>query len=247
MRQLQFFTQAEVAKMRDRTASRNHSPAGDEFRRVHERHRAWGLAQRHRERLRRSSTTAAVPPPTSARDHHRQAGVPPAAVKTATSRPRPTAPPSAPAASRPAGPATPRLSAPIRARTSAEHATPKPSRSAATPAWTPAEQATPKSAQSRSYTGADVRQPSTFTPSKYAPKPDPQQRHRQVAHPRQGRAAPPRRHRTPTAHHTAPRRHRTPTAHHTAPRRHRTPTAHRTAPRRHRTPTAHRTASPSAA
>jgi hypothetical protein len=38
--------------MRDRTASRNYSPAGAEFRRTHERHRAWGLTQRHAERLR---------------------------------------------------------------------------------------------------------------------------------------------------------------------------------------------------
>ncbi|REG00309.1 hypothetical protein DFJ67_6360 [Asanoa ferruginea] len=39
--------------MRDRTASRNYSPAGEEFRRKHQRHRAWGLTRRHAERLRR--------------------------------------------------------------------------------------------------------------------------------------------------------------------------------------------------
>ena len=33
--------------MRDRTRSRNYSAEGDEFRRVHERHRRWGLARRH--------------------------------------------------------------------------------------------------------------------------------------------------------------------------------------------------------
>jgi hypothetical protein len=54
VRQLQLFTTAELATMRDRTASRNFSPAKDEFRRTHRRHRAWGLGQRHAERLRRS-------------------------------------------------------------------------------------------------------------------------------------------------------------------------------------------------
>jgi hypothetical protein len=39
--------------MRDRTAARNYSPAGEEFRREHQRHRDWGLTQRHAERLRR--------------------------------------------------------------------------------------------------------------------------------------------------------------------------------------------------
>src|ERR1700710_2125997 len=54
MRQLQFFTTKELAVMRDRTAARNYSPAGEEFRREHQRHRAWGLTQRHAERLRRA-------------------------------------------------------------------------------------------------------------------------------------------------------------------------------------------------
>jgi hypothetical protein len=51
MRQLQMFTTAELAKMRDRSASRRHSPQANEFRREHARHRAWGLAQRHARRL----------------------------------------------------------------------------------------------------------------------------------------------------------------------------------------------------
>ena len=51
-RQLQLFTVAEVAAMRDRTLRRNYSPEGEEFRRTHQRHRSWGLAQRHAERLR---------------------------------------------------------------------------------------------------------------------------------------------------------------------------------------------------
>jgi hypothetical protein len=53
MRQLQLFTNTELAGMRDRTASRNYSPERDEFRRDHERHRAWGKARQHAERLRR--------------------------------------------------------------------------------------------------------------------------------------------------------------------------------------------------
>ena len=60
MRQLQLFTPAELAGMRDRTASRSYSPAADEFRRIHERHRRWGLARRHAERLRRAEKTRPV-------------------------------------------------------------------------------------------------------------------------------------------------------------------------------------------
>lgn len=54
MRQLQLFTPTELAAMRVRAASRNHSPTAETFRRTHQRHRAWGLTQRHAERLRRS-------------------------------------------------------------------------------------------------------------------------------------------------------------------------------------------------
>ena len=53
MRQLQLFTRAALAEMRDRTAARNYSPAREEFRREHAHHRTWGLTQRHGERLRR--------------------------------------------------------------------------------------------------------------------------------------------------------------------------------------------------
>lgn len=44
--------------MRDRSARRNHSPAAEQFRREHDRHRAWGLRRRHAERLRRIRTRA---------------------------------------------------------------------------------------------------------------------------------------------------------------------------------------------
>jgi hypothetical protein len=56
--QLQLFTRAELTAMRDRTKSRSYSPEADEFRRVHERHRAWGLQQRHARKLRRLQGTA---------------------------------------------------------------------------------------------------------------------------------------------------------------------------------------------
>jgi hypothetical protein len=80
MRQLQFFTTKELAVMRDRTAARNYSPAGEEFRREHQRHRAWGLTQRHAERLRRADRDRRTPSadgnspepvsPTSTPSHH---------------------------------------------------------------------------------------------------------------------------------------------------------------------------------
>src|SRR4051812_14657914 len=54
MRQLQFFTNVELAAMRDRTKARNYSPEADEFRREHARHRNWGLARRHARKLCRS-------------------------------------------------------------------------------------------------------------------------------------------------------------------------------------------------
>ena len=50
-RQLELFTRSELASMRDRTSCRNYSPERDQFRRDHERHRAWGLTQRHGRRL----------------------------------------------------------------------------------------------------------------------------------------------------------------------------------------------------
>ena len=57
--------------MRDRKASRNYSPERDEFRRVHERQRAWGLdrryaAKRRRLEATRSAPVGAVEPPTPA-------------------------------------------------------------------------------------------------------------------------------------------------------------------------------------
>jgi len=117
MRQLQLFTPAALAKMRDRTASRNYSPAREEFRREHARHRAWGLVQRHGERLARQrgqscahdpahggeQVAAGVTPPAQSsqptqpergtRDHHTQSPRPPIPAGSSPARvpPRPAA------------------------------------------------------------------------------------------------------------------------------------------------------------
>jgi hypothetical protein len=61
MRQMQFFSSAELAAMRDRTASRRYSAERETFRREHERHRAWGLARRHADRLRRAHSRPGQP------------------------------------------------------------------------------------------------------------------------------------------------------------------------------------------
>lgn len=89
MRQLQLFTSAEVTAMRDRTASRRHSPRGEEFRREHERHRAWGLTQRHGRRAAR--LRCGVPVPTH---RHRRPPTPcgVTAVRPAATRPAPSGP-----------------------------------------------------------------------------------------------------------------------------------------------------------
>ena len=73
MRQLSLFTTGQLAVMRDRTAARNYSAERDAFRREHERHRSWGLTQRHAERLRRcrasrSAAADACPPRDAASD-----------------------------------------------------------------------------------------------------------------------------------------------------------------------------------
>ena len=71
MRQLQLFTTAELARMRDRTRSRNYSPERDEFRRAHERRRAWGLARRHAEKLRRLRDRSGDPRPAATSEQDR--------------------------------------------------------------------------------------------------------------------------------------------------------------------------------
>jgi hypothetical protein len=74
MRQLQLFTTAELGRMRDRTASRNHSPERDEFRRLHAHHRAWGLVQRHGRRLRHLRNSSCAPRPARTPENGRQDG-----------------------------------------------------------------------------------------------------------------------------------------------------------------------------
>jgi hypothetical protein len=52
MRQLQLFTTAQLATMRDTTKRRNYSDEAEKFRREHQRHRVWGMTQRHARKLR---------------------------------------------------------------------------------------------------------------------------------------------------------------------------------------------------
>ena len=61
MPQLELFTRAQLAGMRDRTRRRNYSAEAEEFRRDHQRHREWGLQQRQARKLSRlyGSTAAA--------------------------------------------------------------------------------------------------------------------------------------------------------------------------------------------
>ena len=75
MGQMSLFSKAETARMRDRTAARNYSPERHAFRREHERHRAWGLQQRHAAKLRHAQRDRATPPttPTTRTDQTRPA------------------------------------------------------------------------------------------------------------------------------------------------------------------------------
>jgi hypothetical protein len=119
MGQASLFDRAEIAGMRDRTASRNYSPAREEFRREHERRRAWGLKRRHAEKLRRlgqgesSSRTTPdrlpaandpVPTTTSRRRAVPGPQSPSCTPKSAHTPSRPAAPPSRPAPSNAATP-----------------------------------------------------------------------------------------------------------------------------------------------
>jgi len=88
--------------MRDRTASRSYSPAGEQFRREHERHRSWGLTRRHAERLRRSRSNDPRTPTATGNHPESRAHTPPLHSVSPTSTPpdrtkRPTASPEFPA------------------------------------------------------------------------------------------------------------------------------------------------------
>src|SRR5690349_23297764 len=76
MGQLQFFSPRELAGMRDRSASRSYSPEGEEFRREHERHRAWGLIQRRGQRLRHLRNQSRAAGTASALTHREQVPAP---------------------------------------------------------------------------------------------------------------------------------------------------------------------------
>ncbi|GAA3297416.1 hypothetical protein GCM10020218_082760 [Dactylosporangium vinaceum] len=68
--------------MRDRTRVRNYSPANEEFRREHARHRDWGLAQRHAAKLRRLRDRAIQAPATAPTPQLTLAPVTPATTTT---------------------------------------------------------------------------------------------------------------------------------------------------------------------
>ena len=51
MSQLSLFSPSDLAEMRDRTRSRNYSPESEAFRRVQQRRRDHGKAQRHAARI----------------------------------------------------------------------------------------------------------------------------------------------------------------------------------------------------
>jgi hypothetical protein len=58
--QMSLFSRGELAGMQDRTLARNYSAEAEEFRREDERHRAWGLRQRHARKLIRAGWGASV-------------------------------------------------------------------------------------------------------------------------------------------------------------------------------------------
>jgi hypothetical protein len=95
MRQIQLFSRSQIAEMRDRTAARNYSAEADRFRRVHARHRDWGLAQRHGEKLRRirAERAAAATEAPAVSKHHSVAGAPPPSTPQS---PQPAPMPSVP-------------------------------------------------------------------------------------------------------------------------------------------------------
>ena len=143
MRQLQLFTSAALAGMRDRSASRNFSPERDTFRRDHERHRTWGLAQRHGERLRRGRLGRGASQAVDAHDAGRPRPLPvPVPATSATATMVPVAVP-APVAAPLQAPA----SVPVPVTVPASALVPASNRAAApTPAMAPASALTPATA-----------------------------------------------------------------------------------------------------
>ena len=156
MGQLSLFGRSEIAAMRDRTAKRNYSPAADEFRREHERHRKWGLQQRHGEKLRRlrlsrSAALAAATPEGGPACPTAPAAPPAPRVPTA---PRVSTPPASPSAARvpaapraatpPAPSCAPRVPAPPASPSAARVPAPPVSRVPAAPSAAPRVPAAPR-------------------------------------------------------------------------------------------------------
>ena len=153
--------------MRDRTRRRNYSPAAEEFRREHERHRAWGLQQRHAAKLSRLRREAAESkpsgrpePPTRAtnipaqRQSRPASGSAPQPAAQATAPPQPTRQvaaspqPAEQAATTPARQADEATTSPPPEQTisppqpTGQVVAPKPTDEATTPPSPPAEQVT---------------------------------------------------------------------------------------------------------
>jgi hypothetical protein len=98
MGQLSLFSRDDIARMRDRTAARNYSAAGEEFRREHQRHRNWGLRRRHAQKLRHASPGDRASPtaPTTRNDPSRPAAAgPQRGSRPSIATPHRTPPPTA--------------------------------------------------------------------------------------------------------------------------------------------------------
>jgi len=110
--QMSLFNRAEIAGMRDWSAARNHCPERDAFRREHERHRAWGLQQRHAAKLRHVRRERSAPPtdPATRSDPTRPAS--PGRPTRQTQTPHTPAPRVAPARAGTIEAAGPRTAAP---------------------------------------------------------------------------------------------------------------------------------------
>ena len=152
MAQLQLFTPAELAGMRDRTKARNYSPEAENFRRVHEGHREWGLRQRYARKARRlANSTRDVVAPTTTSEYRtdKPPGGSPVATPAPARPPKPAAPDPAPSPRRPTGPGRPpRREAPTKVPRPAEKHQPPTSRPAAPrPRTSPDNTALPAAAQ----------------------------------------------------------------------------------------------------
>ena len=187
MRQLQLFTTAELSRMRDRTASRNYSPERDEFRRVHEHHRAWGLVQRHGQRLRHLRNSSRAPRSATMPENRRQDHLPapaPAPAQAPTPALAP-APALVPAPARPgqrqhATPAAvdqrrcPARSRPTRSRHLSASQEPVPCHETLTSAVEPAQPGWPLPTRAGpGPVGAPGESPHLVTPGPSRPAPEP--------------------------------------------------------------------------